>query len=110
MKRAQTFLGVLFLVSPALFAATAPIASSPVLPALAAPGETPLFLSGCEATVDCYCSNSVIPVSCTGSFSCTVQAGSVTCDKQRYSCTMVDCNPPADGGDRLSTGAGWNGL
>ncbi len=106
MKRAQILLVALFLVSPALFAAAAPIASSPALPALAAPGATPIFLSGCQATVDCYCGNSVIPISCTGSFSCTVQAGSVTCDKQRYSCTMVDCNPPAGGGDRSTAAAG----
>jgi hypothetical protein len=78
-------------------------------PALAVPGETPLFLSGCEASIDCYCGASVIPISCTGSYSCTVQAGSITCNKQRYSCTMVDCNPPAGGGDLLTPGTDRNG-
>jgi hypothetical protein len=109
MKRTLTLLGVLFLVCPVLFAATAPTASSPAGPALA-PGGTPapLFLSGCEASIDCYCGAGVIPLSCTGSYSCTVQPGSITCDKQRYSCTMVDCNPPA-GGDLLTPGAGRNG-
>jgi hypothetical protein len=109
MKRPLILLSMLFLVSPTLFAATAPAASSPALPALAAPGETPIFLSSCQASVDCRCGDGVIPISCTGSVSCTVQAGSVTCDGHRLSCTSVDCNPPAGGGDLLSTGAGRNG-
>jgi hypothetical protein len=101
MKRTRILLVALFLVSPALFAAAAP-----AVPILATPGATPIFLSSCQASVDCYCGNSVIPISCTGSVSCTAQAGSVTCDGHRYSCTMVDCNPPAGGGDRSTATAG----
>jgi len=99
VKRTLTLLGMLFLLSPVLFAATAPAASSPAVPTLAAPGETPLFLSTCQISKDCYCGSSVIPISCTGNVSCTQQAGSITCDGHRYSCLMVDCNPPAGGGD-----------
>jgi hypothetical protein len=104
MKRTQILLVALFLVSPALIAATVPAG-----PALAAPGATPIFLSSCQATTDCHCGDGVIPISCTGSVSCTVQAGSVTCDGHRVSCTSVDCNPPAGGGDRSTAAADRNG-
>lgn len=96
MKRTLTLLGVLFLASPAAFAATAPAISTSLAPA--APGEAPIFLSGCQISKDCVCGNSVITISCTGSISCTQGPGSITCDGHRYSCTMVDCNPQGPGG------------
>jgi hypothetical protein len=99
MKRTLILLGALFLVSPALFAAVAPAATSPASPTTLQPATpAPLFLSSCQASTDCHCGSSIIPISCTGTISCTAGPASVTCDGHRYSCTMVDCNPQGPGG------------
>jgi len=102
MKRTLTLLGLLLLAVAPGFAVPAPAASSPVhstnlTPAV--PGGAPIFLSTCQVSKDCLCGSSVITISCTGNVSCTRQVNSITCDGQRYSCTMVDCNPQGPGGN-----------
>jgi hypothetical protein len=102
MKRMLTLLGLLLLAGAPGFAVLAPAMSAPVCStslAPAVPGEAPIFVSTCQVSKDCLCGNSVITISCTGNVSCTQQAGSITCDGHRYSCTMVDCNPQGPGGN-----------
>jgi hypothetical protein len=98
MKRTLTLLGLLLLAVAPGFAVPAPATSSPVHPENLTPAGAPIFLSTCQVSKDCLCGNGFITISCTGNVSCTQQAGSITCDGQRYTCTMVDCNPQGPGG------------
>jgi hypothetical protein len=56
--------------------------------------EQPLFLDSCSAENDCSQTNGM-PISCTGSSSCSVQFCSVTCDGVRtYCCDISELECP----------------
>ena len=108
MKRILVLLGLLLLPAPLLVAADAQPAvpqAGPTCPAsVQAPNlpdsiTAPLVRTACSISKDCPCGQGFVTISCSGNVSCTSQAFSITCDGVRYSCTMVDCNPPAGGGD-----------
>lgn len=88
-------LAVCVLSSTAVFAADAPVVTSPEAPALQEEIDfgalfTPEPMNrSCSATSACTPVGG-IPVSCAGNSSCLVYANWVTCDGTPYPCT---CNP-----------------
>lgn len=65
----------------------------------------PVFMTGCTAEKTCFGGN---VVSCTGTTSCSVGCGSVTCDGQQTECTCTaGCGTPAYCACRTCGGARW---
>jgi hypothetical protein len=99
MKRVLGFAVLALLVALAVQAAPIPAGNTSATPLAEQLGLTtpqvgmPVFMTGCEVSLDCVCGGGTVTISCSGT-TCSVQERSVTCDGHRHPCPPIGSCPP----------------